>query len=579
MLPRTPGLGAVASRPRSLVTKRRFVTLTHCIRATVLVAATASVAATQTPQSPTGTSNFAVFLRGVQIGTEQISVVRGADGWTIASNGRIGAPIDLVDRNLEIRYDADWRARALTLDATLRGQELGLRITIAGTTATTHLSNAGQAVDRTDSVDPGVVLLPNPFFAAYEAVSARLKTAAPGSTIPAYLGGPSPIAILVGTSEPEKIQTVARLIDARRTRVTLSAMGQPGLEVEIWADEAGRLLRVSVPAQSLEFVRDDIASVSTRRVAISREGDEQVKISANGFNLMGTIGKPAGAAGNRLPAVVIVGGSGPVDRDGTVAGIPIYGQLAQALADAGLLVLRYDKRGIGLSGGRIETAGFAEYAEDLRAAIKFVADRKDADPKRIAVVGHSEGGAVALLAAAKDKRIAALVLVGASGVSGSDLVLAQQKHLLDRSNLSDADKEARIALQKRIHEAVTTGKGLEALPANVRRLVDNAEFYSILTHDPAKIIPKVRQPILIVQGGLDKQVDPSNADRLAALARARKGAAPVEVVKIPGINHLLVPATTGEVDEFATLNDKQISAAVAAAMGAWLKKTLPATGR
>ena len=245
--------------------------------------------------------------------------------------------------------------------------------------------------------------------------------------------------------------------------MTLSATGQPGLEADVWGDEAGRLLRVSVPAQSIEFVRDDIASVSTRRVVISREGDEPARIPANGFNLIGTISKPAGAAAKRLPAVVLVGGSGPLDRDGTVAGIPVYGQLANALADAGFLVLRYDKRGIGQSGGRTEAAGFAEYAEDLRAAVKFVADRKDVDPKRIAVVGHSEGGAVALVAAAKDKRIAALVLLAAPGVSGSDLVLAQQKHLLDRSNLSDADKQARIDLQKQIHEAVITGKGLEAL--------------------------------------------------------------------------------------------------------------------
>ena len=86
----------------------------------------------------------------------------------------------------------------------------------------------------------------------------------------------------------------------------------------------------------------------------------------------------------------------------------------------------------------------------------------------------------------------------------------------------------------------------------------------------------MRQPILIVQGGLDTQVDPSNADRLADLARARKGAGPVEVVKIPGVNHLMVPATTGEVDEYATLKDKQISAAVASSIVAWLQKTLPA---
>ena len=97
-----------------------FVTvmaLSHSIRAAVLVAATASVAGSQTPPSPTGTSNFSVFLRGVQIGTEELAVVRSADGWTVSSNGRIGAPIELVTRNLQIRYDPDWKARELTLDA------------------------------------------------------------------------------------------------------------------------------------------------------------------------------------------------------------------------------------------------------------------------------------------------------------------------------------------------------------------------------------------------------------------------------------------------------------------------------
>ncbi|MEO8258563.1 MAG: alpha/beta fold hydrolase [Acidobacteriota bacterium] len=553
--------------------------LSHSIRAVGLVAATALAAGAQTPSSAAGTAKYTVFLRGSQIGTEEIAVVRNADGWTVSSNGRIGPPLDLTTRNLQIQYDAEWKGRALTLDATAGAQLFGLRISVAGTTATTHVDNAGQAVDRTDTVAADVVLLPNPFFAAYAAIAARLKTASPGAIIPAYQGGPIPISVVVGDSGPDRIQTVARLIEARRTHVTLAATGQPGVEADVWGDEAGRLLRVSVPAQSIDFVRDDIASVSTRRVAISRAGDEPARIPANGFNLIGTITKPAGAAGKRLPALVLVGGSGPIDRDGTVADIPVYGQLANALADAGYLVLRYDKRGVGQSGGRIETAGFAEYAEDLRAAVKFVADRKDVDAKRIAVAGHSEGGAIALVAAAKDKRIAALVLLAAPGVPGSDLVLAQQKRLLDRSGLSDADKQARIDLQKQIHEAVITGKGVEALPASVRRQVDNAEFSSILTHDPAKILPKVRQPILIVQGSLDTQVEPSNAEHLAELARGRKDAAPAEVVSIPGVNHLMVPATTGEVDEYPALKDKRISALVASSIVAWLQKAWPASGR
>ena len=398
--------------------------------------------------------------------------------------------------------------------------------------------------------------------------------AASGSTIPVYQGGTVPVSLRVGASETDRIQTVSRLILARRTQLTMTT-GTVEVPIDIWGDESGRLLRISVPSQELEYVREDVASVSSRRVVISRPGDEPVLIPANGFNLAGTVSK-ATAAGARHPAVVLVAGSGPLDRDETVAGIPIFGQLASALADAGFAVLRYDKRGIGQSGGRVEAAGLTEYAEDVRAAVTFMGRRKDVDAKRISVVGHSEGGAAALIAAAKDSHIAALVLLGTFGHPGADVVLAQQKHVLDRSTLSDADKQARMELQRRIHQAVITGTGWESVPQQLRRQADNPEFQSILTFDPAKVMPQVRQPLLIVQGSLDTQVEPSNADRLEALARSRKRQAAVDVVRIPGVNHLFVAATTGEVAEYPTLADKQITPALASAVASWLQKTLPA---
>jgi uncharacterized protein len=543
----------------------------HFIRAAVFLASV--IPASAQPQTPAAAS-FMLFIRGAQVGTEEVSVVRSAEGWTISSSGRSGPPLDLTTRSLQIRYTADWKPLELTIDATVRNQVLQLHITVAGTTATTHQNNAGQTADRTDSLDPSAVLVPNPFFAAFEAVSAQLRTLALGATIPAYQGGQPILSIRVGESEIEQIQTVSRRIQARRTRLALTVPGGPEVETELWADESGRLLRFSVPSQTVEFVRDDIASVSTRRVVISRSTDEQVRIPGNGFTLAGTISKPATSAA-RHPAVVLVPGSGPVDRDQIVGGIPVFGQLAGALADAGFLVLRYDKRGIGQSGGRVESASLLDFAEDLRAVVKFASDRKDVDAKRIVVVGHSEGGSVTLLAAAKDGRIAGVGLMATNGVTGSDLILAQQKHLLDRSTLSDADKQAKVELQKRLHQAVMTGKW-EGLPADLRRQIDNPEFQSLLAFDPAKIIPQVRQPILIIQGALDTQVDPSNADRLEILARARKRQTPVEVVRIPGVNHLFVPATTGETDEYAELKDKHISPALPAALTTWLQKTLPA---
>ena len=523
------------------------------------------------PAPDTSTSNLTVFVRGVPIGSEQVTISRTADGWTIAGSGRLGAPFDLVARRIQVLYSAEWKPLELTIDGTLKGQPLAVHTVVAGATATTQFTQAGQSGEKTDTVAADSVLLPSPFWGPFEAVSLRLRTAAPGTSIPAF-ALQSSLSIQVGESSSERIQTASRMIDVRRTPLKMTA-GTTVLDVEMWGDETGRLLRLTIPAQNVDVVREDVASVATRRVPISRLNDEQVKVPANGFSLAGTLSKPAGAAAARpLPAVVLVGGSGPTDRDELTFGIPILGQLATALADAGFIVLRYDKRGVGQSGGRLESASLADYAEDLRATVKYLAERKDVNPNRVAVVGHSEGGAVALIAAAKDKRVAAVGLIAANGVTGAELVLQQQAHLLERAKITDTERQEKIALQKRIHDAVITGNGWDALPPTIRRQVDNPEFQSILTNDPAKVIPDVRQPILIVQGELDTQVAPMNADRLDELARKRKNAPPVEVVKVPGVNHLLVPATTGEVDEYPSLSGQRVSPAVANAIVSWLQK-------
>jgi pimeloyl-ACP methyl ester carboxylesterase len=532
------------------------------------------------PQIPGGTG-FTIFLRGSPIGTEQIAVSRGAEGWTITSSGRVGAPLDVVGRRLRVRYTADWRPLEFSFDGTVRGQTQTVHTIVDGTTARSDIVVAGETTrQKNDTIaDDTLLVLPNTFFGPYEALAARLRTAPPGSTIKVFGVPQIGFSILVGESTPEQFQTASRLVSTHRTHITLDL---PGTKVDgdVWSDEGGRLVRLSLPGQSIDVVREDVAAVSSRSVPVSRSNDEQVRIPANGFSLAGTVSKPSesattrSAVATRNPAVILVGGSGPADRDSMVFGIPILGQIANALADAGFVVLRYDKRGIGQSGGRAESASLADFAEDVRSAVRMLSERRDVNPKRIAVVGHSEGGAVALIAATKEKRIGAVGLIGANGGSGADLVLAQQQHLLNRSTFSAEEKQAKIELQKRIHEAVLTGKGWEQLPPELRKQVDNPEFQSILQNDPARIMPDVRQPVFILHGELDTQVEPSNADRLEALARKRKNAPPVDVVKIPGVNHLLVPATTGEMDEYGKLPDKHVSARVTDALAAWLEKTL-----
>jgi pimeloyl-ACP methyl ester carboxylesterase len=543
--------------------------------AAVLSLALPGIASAQTaPALDTGPATLTTFVRGTPIGSETVTITRTADGWTIADTGRMNQPLDIVARRIEARYTADWRARELSLDVTARGQAQTIRTVIDGGQAKSLITVNGQTTERADPVAPNAILMvPNAFFGLLEAVAARLRTAAAGTDIPVYGVPAVAFTLRIGETTPQQIQTPARMIAARRTRVTM-ALPAGSLESDLWTDEAGRMIRFSVPAQALEVVREDVASVSSRSVPISRPNDQNVSIPANGFQLAATLSGPAQASAARLPAVVLVGGSGPTDRDSLVAGIPLLGQVAGVLADAGFMVVRYDKRGVGQSGGRTESAGLPEYADDVRAVVKYMADRKDVDPKRIAVAGHSEGGTVALLAAANDRRIAAVGLLATPGSTGAELVLAQQQHSLARSSMTAEQKQAAIDLQRRIHDAVITGRGWEQLPISVRRAVDNPEFQTLLLNDPAKVVPNVRQPILIVQGALDTQVEPANADRLEALASARKNKPAVAVVRVPGVNHLLVPARTGEVDEYASLPDKQVSASVTQAIVEWLKKTL-----
>jgi pimeloyl-ACP methyl ester carboxylesterase len=555
----------------------------HSTRAGALALAVLLPAAAwaQQPAAPslpdTSASTFSVFIRGAKVGSEQVAIARSADGWTITTSGRLGPPIDLVHRQLQVRYDSDWKPLGLDVDAVLRGQGLALHTVVRGTTATTEFTEAGKSGQKVDEIAADALLLPSPFWGPFEALSIRSKNISAGTVVPAYVSQ-MPVGIRIGEPTSERIETASRTIDVRRVPLRIMTASAP-LDAELWSDEAGRMMRLTIPAQGIDVLREDIAAVSARRVPISRPNDESIRIPSNGFSLSGTLSKPEKPAAARLPAVILVGGSGPTDRDEMAFGIPVLGQIAGPIADAGFIVIRYDKRGVGQSGGRLESAGLNDYTDDVQAAIKFLTSRKDVDAKRIFIAGHSEGGNVAMMAADRDKRIAGIVLIAAPGVSGADLVLQQQAHLLDRTQASPAEREEKIALQRKIHDAVTTGQGWDELPAAVRRQVDNPEFQSILLSDPAKLVPNLRQPILIVQGELDTQVSPSNADRLAELAHQRKGKAAVQVVKVPGVNHLLVPATTGEVDEYSTLPDKTVSPAVIGAITSWLQTTAGASTR
>ena len=252
--------------------------------------------------------------------------------------------------------------------------------------------------------------------------------------------------------------------------------------------------------------------------------------------------------------------------------MPVMGQLAGQLADAGYLVVRYDKRGVGQSGGRAESATLADYADDVLAVVQWLRKQKDVDDKRIAVAGHSEGGAVALVAASRSRRHQGRRDASRRpGTKGAELILEQQRRALESLKITDDEKQKRVELQKQIMNAVLTGQGWDGMPEGMRKQADTPWFRSLLQFDPGPVMKKVKQPLLIVHGELDKQVPIGNAELLNGLATQRKrGTATLALV--PGINHLLVPAKTGEVSEYGTLGDAKVSPEVARPIVEWLKQ-------
>jgi pimeloyl-ACP methyl ester carboxylesterase len=196
------------------------------------------------------------------------------------------------------------------------------------------------------------------------------------------------------------------------------------------------------------------------------------------------------------------------------------------------------------------------------------------DANRIVVVTHGEGSAVGMLAASKKKDIKGLAMLAAPGLSGREVVLEQQRQALTRRGDSPPDREAKIMMQTRIINAVITGQGLEDLPTDLRKQADTPLFKSWLTFDPAVTIKKVSQPVLVVQGEVDLETPVSHADRLAELASARKvPASHTAKVIVPGVNHLLVEATSGDPDEYETLSSKNVAPGVVSALIEWLKVT------
>jgi pimeloyl-ACP methyl ester carboxylesterase len=526
----------------------------------------------------TWSAAFRIVVQGRDVGSEKITVVRDPAGLTIRSSGGIAGG-GYVLRSAEIVYGPTGAPLRLRTEARLKDQALIVDTTVADGRANSKVTQGETATEVSHEIAGDAIFLPNNVFAAAQGLAFRLVTLQAGATVPLYVAPQAQVKATLSAVADERMQTAAGMFEVRRHVLDLDNAGTP-VVLLLWAEKAtGRLIRYSIAAAGLDVVREDLTSVFTREVKEFRENDQTLLLPALGFNLGATISRPAGRTApgkkdknvERLPTVVLVGGSGNVDRDTIAYGVPVMGQLAGQLADAGYLVVRYDKRGVGQSGGRAESATLSDYADDVVSVVQWLRKQKDVDGKRLYVAGHSEGGAVALMAATRSGDIKAVVTIAAPGTKGSELVLEQQRRALDGLKIADDEKQRRVELQKQIMNAVLTGQGWEGVDEKVRKQADTAWFRSFLLWDPAPVMKKVNQPLLVMHGELDKQVPIQSAELLNGLAAQRKKGAS-SLVLVPGINHLLVPAKTGEVAEYGTLVDAKVSPEVSRLIVEWLKQ-------
>jgi uncharacterized protein len=533
----------------------------HCTALAVAVLIASAVPAAAQAQPAPGDAVFGIYLRGTQIGREQVTLTRNESGWIVTSTGRSASPLDFTVNRFEIKYGNDWQPLEMTLEARVRNQNVIVKTSFAMTTAINEILQNNITRSKEDQISARTIVMPNQVFAAAEVLASRLWDTAPGAELPIYVVPAGEIKAKVRAVTPETLQGPSGSQPTRRFDITLLNADRP-LNAAVVVDERRRLVRYEVPDAGLLAVREDLSSVAVRAQVARNPTDADVTIAANGFNLAGTLTTPPTVAGRlRYPAVLLVGGTSPADRDQIIGGVPVFAQLAKLFADSGHVVLRYDRRGTGQSGGRTDSATLSDYADDAAAAAKFLRERDDVDKRHIVVAGHMDGGPVALLAASKGNDIDGVVTIDAAGASGADLILMQQQKLLDDLNLSAADRQTRIELQKKIQTAVVTGSGWEGVPPAMRKQADTPWFKSVLTFEPAAVMTKVKQPILILHGDLDPNVPPSEADKLGELAKARKKAPPSEVIHLPDLTHALTPA-----------GSTTIAPKVAETIAAWIKK-------
>ncbi len=309
---------------------------------------------------------------------------------------------------------------------------------------------------------------------------------------------------------------------------------------------------------------------------------EDVSFPNDGNRLSGTLTRPNGKG--PFPVVLLIPGSGPNDRDETIFGHKPFLVIADHLTRHGMAVLRVDKRGVGSSTGSLKTATTFDFATDAEAAVAYLMTRPDIDHRRIGLIGHSEGGMIAPIVAARNSNVRFIVLLAGPGLRGYEigktqhraLALAAGVHDVKSSDLSDrindiiigtpAGKNVDSIIDETVHHYEDSLLAAIKADSAKKKQIDESMNKILATskspwtkefirYDPVPTLKKVICPVLALNGGLDAQVVPE--ENINAIAKALSEAKNRDVTTkiFPGLNHLFQHAKTGAFSEYAEIDE------------------------
>ncbi|MGB8357576.1 MAG: alpha/beta fold hydrolase [Bacteroidales bacterium] len=329
--------------------------------------------------------------------------------------------------------------------------------------------------------------------------------------------------------------------------------------------------------------------------------EEEVTFRNNieNFDLAGTLTLPEG--NGPFAAVVMITGSGQEDRNETVFNHKPFLVIADYLARNGIAVLRYDDRGFGKSKGNAANATSLSFADDAAAAVSYLLGRPEINPKKIGLMGHSEGGLIAPIVASKNKNIAFIVSLAGTGVSGYNIIIKQTRDILAVSGVPEKEIEETVAANGKLFEMIIAEpdqrklakdamewygkeldkKGLtpearkEQMASFTQGLVsaNNPWMRYFLATDPAPFWSEVKCPVLALNGEKDLQVN--YEENLPAIKAALKkgGNKKVKTISLPMLNHLFQHCTTGAPAEYSTI-EETFSPEALEIIAKWIKKTV-----